>query len=145
MVPAFRQHATLQTRQAYLRGLSHSASAALLLVFASGAFDAWRALGGTTDSVWAGITRSPWGHLLELKLAFVLLAVGCGALNRLVYLPRLNREDRAVTLPSEREERYAALYLTIARIISIEALLMVVVLACAAWLSQSSPAGSLPN
>jgi putative copper resistance protein D len=141
VLPTFRQHARLQARQAYLRGLSNSASAALLLVLASGAFNAWRGLGARTDALWGGLTQTTWGHILEFKLVLIVLAIACGALNRFVYLPRLNREDAAVTLPWEREDRYAALYQRVSRIISIEALLMVAVLVCAAWLSQSAPVG----
>jgi putative copper resistance protein D len=123
-----------------LRGLSRSAAAALLLVLASGAFNAWRGLGSSPGSWWAGLAYSPWGHLLALKLALTALVIGCGALNRLVYLPRFEREDPRLSLPWEREDRFAALYATISRIVTLEAGLMALVLACAAWLAQSAPA-----
>ena len=140
VLPAFAQHAALPARQAYLRGLSRSAAAALLLVLASGAFNAWRGLGSSPGSWWAGLAYSPWGHLLALKLALTALVIGCGALNRLVYLPRFEREDPRLSLPWEREDRFAALYATISRIVTLEAGLMALVLACAAWLAQSAPA-----
>jgi copper resistance protein D len=106
--------------------LSNVSLVAALLVLVTGAFNAVRGSGGSL----VAIEQSTWGHVLELKLALVALALVLGGLNRFSALPRLRRT--ASTMDAH----------TFTNLIYLEALLMLGVFAAAAVLSHSVPASA---
>ncbi|KXU90695.1 copper resistance protein CopD [Caballeronia megalochromosomata] len=107
--------------------MSQAASTALVLVILTGAFNAWRGVGGSL----AALTASVWGHVLLVKIALVALALAFGALNRWSALPRLQRS--ASTMDAH----------TVINVMRIEALTMAGVFVAAAVLSHSVPGSAL--
>jgi putative copper resistance protein D len=102
--------------------LSNVATATFAIAIAAGGFDAYRGLGGSL----APVTESLWGELLIVKLIVVISAVAIGAMNRLVYLAGMKSGDIAA------RDGFM-------RLLTVEALLMVVVLSAASVLGHSIP------
>ena len=105
----------------YAQRLSTMATAALAAVVATGAAMAWHGLGGSLAPL-APASATAWGIALDVKLALVAIAVALGGFNRLVVLPRM---PGAAT-------RFA-------RVLRVEAVVMLGVLAVAAWLAGGEP------
>jgi copper resistance protein D len=103
--------------------LSNVSLVSALLVLATGAFNGVRGSGGSL----AAVELTAWGHVLELKLALVALALVIGGLNRFSALPRLRRTASTVDAH------------TFSNLIYLEALVMLGVFAAAAVLSHSVP------
>jgi copper resistance protein D len=103
--------------------MSHAAMVAVALVLATGAFNAWRGIGGSVSV----LTMSTWGHALLAKLALIAAALAFGALNRWRALPRLQRT--ASTMDAH----------TVINVMRIEALAIVGVFVAASVLSHSVP------
>ncbi len=108
--------------------VSYVAALALVVVVATGLFNAQRGLGGSL----APLSGSGWGHVLTLKGALVLLAVLLGALNRTLALPRLRRT--ASTTDAH----------TFNNVLHLEALVMIGIFIVAAVLAHMAP-GSMPS
>lgn len=102
--------------------LSQSVSIALAVVILSGIYNSWKGLGGSLSP----LPNSDWGRMLILKLSFVLLALGQGVRVRL-----LLRTGGPWT-PSRT--------MTMRRWVRIEALCMLLVFICSAWLASLPPA-----
>lgn len=107
----------------YLRRLSLLAMLTFAIAIATGMANAWRGLGSSL----APLTTSLWGELLLAKLVAVGIVVILGAINRLAHLAHRNAIDRP-TLQ------------VFMRLLSCEAVLMIVVLAAASVLGHSMPA-----
>jgi putative copper resistance protein D len=135
VLPELRKHATREQQLSYVNGLSHSAAAALLVVLASGGFNAWQETAGSL----AGLTLSSWGHILEFKLALVVVVLVGAAINRLVFLPRLLHNAATLRSDLAAQDRFDAAYVTFLRLLTLEAGLMVGLLATAAFLGHSAP------
>lgn len=105
--------------------LSNLATFTFLIAIATGLLNAYRGLGGTL----APLTSSLWGQLLEAKLIIVAVAITIGAINRFVHLRHM-RAGNPAALP------------VFMRLLTIEAVLLVLVLAVAATLGHSIPAAA---
>jgi putative copper export protein/mono/diheme cytochrome c family protein len=129
-----------------MRRFSRLAACCLLVVALSGAYGAWLQL-PAVSALW----QTVYGRVLAVKVLFVVCLAGCGAINRYVVLPRLGARRRSGVLARlfrlgrlallgpacrERAPRGAGL----ARHLTREALLGVVVFACTAALVESTPA-----
>jgi putative copper resistance protein D len=118
---------TSVTRGALIRTadrVSATSLIAFIVVVATGLFAAERGLGGELSA----LRTSPWGHVLALKLALVLLAVLFGGLNRISVLPRLRRS--ASTADAH----------TFNNVLHLEAFLILAVFIVASVLAQTAPA-----
>jgi putative copper resistance protein D len=102
----------------YAARLSSVATWALAVVALTGAWSAWRGLGGSV----APLASSTWGQVLDVKLALVAATVALGGFNRFVVLPTLPRA-----------------WPRFARILRLEAALLAAVLVAAALLSNGEP------
>lgn len=93
------------------------------VVIVAGVFDAIRGTGGSV----AALVHSTWGHVLLLKVALVVFALGLGALNRFSALPRLRR---TASTADARD---------FANVLYLEALVMIGVFVVAAALAHGAP------
>ena len=84
----------------YATRLSMLAGAALAGVVATGVLSAWHGLGGALAPL-EPATATPWGSVLDVKLALVATAVALGGFNRVVVLPAL-RATPAAAAPWRR-------------------------------------------
>jgi copper resistance protein D len=105
----------------YARRLSQLATAALGGVVLTGAASAWHALGGSLAPL-APAQASPWSLALEAKLALVAFAIALGGFNRIVVMPAL-----------------PAAWPRFARVLRVEAVVLLAALAAAAWLAGGEP------
>lgn len=103
-------------RSAWVGRLSATATVALALVVASGAWIAWRA----TDGFGAPLRGTPWFGLLLAKLVLVGLAAALGAFNRFFGLPPLR-----VALAAARVAPGLAAQTRFTRVLRVEAGLLV--------------------
>ncbi len=101
--------------------LSRLATAALAGVVVTGVASAWHGLGGSLAPL-APESGSSWGWLLDAKLALVACAAALGAFNRFVVMRGL---------PSAS--------LRFARVLRVEAVVLLAVLVAAAWLANGEP------
>ena len=112
----------------YVESLSRSATLALVGIFATGLFNAWRNLGGISELV-----SNAYGITLLIKLTLVSGAVLLGGANRFVVMPgliaSLRRGDAAADKSMQK----------FTWILRIEAVVLVAVLLMAAILSATSP------
>ena len=119
-------------RKRYIAALSHSATIALAGIFLTGLASAWRGLGSP-----ANVVGNPYGTTLLVKLALVLVAAALGGLNRFVVMPSLLAQLRkgagaggaAGLAPNRR----------FARVLQVEAVVLMAALAAAAFLSSTPP------
>ena len=112
----------------YVESLSRSATLALVGIFATGLFNAWRNLGGI-----GALVSDAYGITLLIKLALVLGAVLLGGANRFVVMPGL-----IAALRSGDAGAGKAMY-KFTQILRVEAVVLVAVLLTAAMLSATSP------
>jgi putative copper resistance protein D len=117
--------------------LSSLATAALALVVATGALQAWRALEGS----WSPLASSAWGHVLDTKLALVVLAVLLGGVNRFAGLPALAAAAPAGVPASPAQARALGRFVCILRV---EAVVLLAALVAAATLANMEPPGAWP-
>jgi putative copper resistance protein D len=103
--------------------LSQTVTVSLAIVIASGLYNSWKGLGGSLSP----LPHSPWGRMLLLKLGFVLLVLGHGTRVRFLLRTHYPWTPRHTMI--------------MRRWIRVEALLMLVVLLCSAWLANLPPAG----
>ncbi len=111
----------------YASRLSSLATMALVLVLVTGALAAWHGLGGSLAPL-SPRTGSTWGLVLDAKLAGVALAIALGGFNRVVTLPAL----RSATGQDASWRRFA-------RVLRVEAVVMLAVLVAAALLGNGEP------
>ena len=104
------------------RRLSRTVTIALIIVFLSGVYNAWKGLAGSLSP----LSHTAWGPVLMLKLCFVLLTFFHGARVRL--LLQENRSSKSVRIP------------LINRWPRAEAFLMLFVLVVSACLANLPPA-----
>jgi putative copper resistance protein D len=102
----------------YAARLSTVATWALVVVALTGAWSAWRGLGGSLTP----LASSPWGEMLDVKLALVAGAMALGGFSRFVVLPAMPRA-----------------WPRFARVLRIEAVLLAAVLLAAALLANGEP------
>lgn len=101
--------------------LSALATASLAALLLTGAASAWHALGGSLAPL-APAQASPWSIELEVKLALVAAAIALGAFNRFVVLRAL-----------------PGAWPRFARVLRVEAVVLLAVLVAAAWLAGGEP------
>lgn len=107
--------------------LSQTVTVALAVVILSGIYNAWKGLGESLSL----LPTSAWGQTLALKVLLVLLALGHGVRVRLL----LSRCDPWSQSRTNRMRRW----------IRSEAILMILVLVCSAWLANLPPADMSDN
>lgn len=105
----------------YGKLLSRTVSWALLAIFVSAVYTADRELNGALSGLW----RSDWGKILMTKIAFVSLALVLGACTRFRCVQRSATSRRAALM---------------VRLMRVEALVMIVVLALSGTLANTPPA-----
>ncbi|KFC63475.1 Copper resistance protein D [Massilia sp. LC238] len=113
---------------AYVDALSRSATVALVGIFVTGAISTWRVL-----ETPANLFGNPYGTTLLIKIGLVLCAAALGGFNRFVVMPSLLR-----SLQQQGQEARAASG-RFARILQVEAIVLVAVLIAAAFLTSTSP------
>jgi len=101
--------------------LSALAAASLAALLLTGAASAWHALGGSLAPL-APAQASPWSIGLEVKLALVAVAIALGAFDRFVVLRAL-----------------PGAWPRFARVLRVEAVVLLAVLVAAAWLAGGEP------
>lgn len=115
-------------RARYIEALSRSATIALAGIVATGVVSALRGLGGIGN-----VVGNPYGTTLLVKLGLVAGAAALGGLNRFTVMPALLSQLRASgATATDAHRRFA-------RILHIEAVLLVAVLLAAAFLSSTPP------
>ncbi|MFX1695478.1 copper resistance D family protein [Paraburkholderia sp. A1RO-5L] len=118
-------------KAAFCSALSHLATAALVFVLVTGFYNAVQ----DTAQASAPLLRTEWGRLLAVKLASVALATLLGGWNRVAILPNL------LVLAERNDPDCPAAQRRFDGVLSIEALIMLAVLALAAVLGHMSPTG----
>lgn len=117
--------------EAFCTRLSHLATMALAVVILTGIYNAMQ----DTAHLTAPLLSVLYGRVLALKLVFVALAVLLGGYNRMVYLPRLH------ATAAEGGAAYRNAQRRFDRLLAVEAVAMVAVLAVAGVLGHTSPSG----
>jgi putative copper resistance protein D len=119
-----------RARAAYVASLSSSATFALTGIFVTGLYAVWRGADG-----WANLLGNPWGNILAVKVLLVGVAAALGGFNRFVVMPPwLARESAGDAAAAAFPARFR-------RIVRIEAVVLLAVVALAAWLASTSPPG----
>lgn len=112
----------------YVEALSTSATVALIGIFITGVLSAWRGLGGIGN-----VVGSLYFTTLLLKVALVLSAAALGGLNRFIVMPKMLAQLRTAPRSSHAAGK------GFARVLQIEAVILIAVLVAAAFLSSTSP------
>ncbi|QCP51983.1 CopD family protein [Trinickia violacea] len=123
--------AAAEHRAAFCTELSHLATSALLVVLITGFYNVMQ----DTEQASVPFFGMAWGWIILAKLACVAAAVALGGWNRVLVLPDLHaqaRQDGSAFMAAQG--RFDAW-------LSIEALVMLAVLAIAAVLGHTSPTG----
>jgi putative copper resistance protein D len=112
---------------AFVQSLSDAATFALILLFATGAYNGWRGVNSAGNLV-----GSLYGQILLLKLALVLVAAALGGHNRFFQMPSLlaSLTNASSTSPVRHLKRFAA-------VLHVESLVLAGVLVAAAVLVSS--------
>jgi putative copper resistance protein D len=119
-----------RARAAYVASLSASATLALAGIFVTGLYASWRNLGGLGN-----LLGNPYGNTLVAKLLLVGAAALLGGFNRFAVMPPwLARESAGAAAPAQLPRRFR-------RVLQVEALVLLAVVAAAAWLASTSPPG----
>jgi len=108
--------------------LSTLAAAALALVLATGAFNAWHQIAG-----WSALWTTDYGRALQVKLAAVSLMMAIGATNRFFIVPAIERWAQ------QTADGGGAPALRFLRVLRLDAAVFVFVLACASVLGSQVP------
>jgi putative copper resistance protein D len=112
----------------YVAALSRSATVALAGIVVTGAISAWRVLDSPADLV-----GNPYGGTLLVKLALVLCAAALGGANRFLVMPALLAALQGAGQPQRMASR------RFARILQLEAAILLGVLIAAAFLTSTPP------
>lgn len=121
---------------AVVRRFSTIAAIGLGLAAATGIYNAWRALDD-----WQALWTSHYGHILDVKLALVILMALLGATNRFRHVPRIAKAAR------DRLGQISSLprsFRLLATTTAAEALLTLAILAAVALLLHAMPPAALP-
>ncbi|WP_244818540.1 copper resistance D family protein [Caballeronia sp. Lep1P3] len=116
----------------FVQSLSDTATVALLILFATGAYNGWRSV----DSP-VGFVASGYGQILMLKLGLVLIAAALGGHNRFFEMPQLLAALQGGSL---REAEPALKRFS--RVLHVESIVLVAVLIAAAVLVSSPLPGT---
>jgi copper resistance protein D len=117
---------------AFVQSLSDAATGALVALFITGAYNAWRGVGSP-----ANLFDSWYGRLLILKLALVLIAAALGGHNRFFEMPHLmaSLKSRSSIYPARPLKRFAT-------VLHVESWVLAGVLVAAAVLVSSPLPGT---
>ncbi|MBN4667716.1 CopD family protein [Pandoraea nosoerga] len=129
VIPGWR-HWPVGARAAYGERLSSIATLAMFVALVTGGFNAWRTL-GETPSLWFATPNAPYVSWLGTKLLLVACAAMLGAWNRWRLLPRLALDAGEKPLDTS----------AFARVVGVEALVLVMVMSLAAKLGTTLPPG----
>jgi copper resistance protein D len=121
VVPYLAEFADPTALWSYGNLLSRTVTWALLAIFVSAVYTSDRELNGALSGLW----RSAWGRILMTKIAFVSIALVLGACTRFQCVRRSASSQRAAL---------------VVRLMRVEALLMIVVLALSGTLANTPPA-----
>jgi putative copper resistance protein D len=117
-----------RARTAYVASLSSSATFALIGIFVTGIYAAWRSLGDLGN-----LFGNPYGNTLVAKFLLVGIAAVLGGFNRFFVMPNwLVRESAGKAVPELLPVRFK-------RVLWIEAIVLLAVVLLAAWLASTSP------
>jgi copper resistance protein D len=116
-------------RGRYLASMSNWASAALVGILATGAYNSYRVLGSVRELV-----NTDYGHVLVFKLVFVLLAIALGGYNKVIGLPLGLAPDEEPAKSRRGLRRVIA-------VLRVESVALFLVLAAAAVMTNSAPPG----
>ncbi|WP_193101466.1 copper resistance D family protein [Burkholderia sp. Z1] len=121
------------TGASFVQSLSDASTVALIVLFATGAYNGWRGI----DTP-ANLLASSYGQILLLKLALVLIAAALGGHNRFFGMPKLLSElkDPAAAMPAGPLRGFGA-------VLRIEAVVLGGVLMVAAVLASSALPGTV--
>ncbi|AWV03103.1 copper resistance protein CopD [Burkholderia sp. JP2-270] len=121
------------TGASFVQSLSDASTYALIVLFATGAYNGWR---GVDTS--ANLLASTYGQILLLKFALVLTAAALGGHNRLFGMPKLLAalKDPSAAMPAGPLRRFGA-------VLRIEAVVLAGVLMVAAVLVSSALPGTV--
>lgn len=111
----------------FVASLSTSATVALVGIFVTGILSAWRGLGSIDDAF-----GNPYGTTLFIKVGLVLSAAALGGLNRFVVMPKLLAQLRMPKPNGSAGRKFA-------RVLQVEACILVAALVAAAFLSSTPP------
>jgi putative copper resistance protein D len=125
VLPALHRAEQNEAIVAFLRKLSRTVTAALVLIVLSGIYNSYRGLDGSM----APLLRTQWGGLLDIKVFLVCIAVAMGASNRRMLC-------RSQALSAQQISRLAV-------VLRVEGVMMVFILLMSALLANSPPASSL--
>ena len=117
----------------YLARLSRLATAALALVMLTGGATAWHEAGGRIGTLLPAAGASAWTWTLDVKLVLVGVAVALGGFNRFATLPPLVAALASSGAPVDAPWR------RFARILRVEAVVLLAVLVAAAVLANGEP------
>ncbi|KFX64453.1 copper resistance D family protein [Paraburkholderia fungorum] len=117
---------------AFIQSLSDAATLALVILFATGAYNGWRGVRSPGD-----LLESGYGQILLLKLALVFVAAVLGGHNRFFEMPKLlaSLKNASSTSPVKPLKRFAA-------VLHIESVVLAGVLVAAAVLVSSPLPGT---
>lgn len=119
-----------RARAAYVGSLSSSATIALSGIFVTGIYAAWRSIDG-----WANLFGNPYGNILVAKVLLVGVAAAMGGFNRLFVVPPwLARESAGDVADEIFPARFK-------RVLCVEAVVLLAIVALAAWVASTSPPG----
>lgn len=147
VLPALRGNTppTPETIANAVLALSRLSAIALALVISSGIYNAWLQV-GTWDALWT----TTYGQTLLIKVGFVLLMMALGAHHRYASVPALQRwaklEPPHYLLPLSRlfkTDPPDAAPSSFQKTLRVEAVLLIIILALAATLSQQTPAAHM--
>jgi putative copper resistance protein D len=119
------------SRVRFCTHLSHLATGALAVVIVTGIYNATQ----DTAHLTAPLLSVLYGRVLTLKLLFVTSAVLLGGYNRMIYLPRLQHTA------ADGGQAYSDAQRSFDRLLAVEAIAMLAVLAIAGVLGHTSPSG----
>ncbi|KVF24584.1 CopD family protein [Burkholderia cepacia] len=121
------------TGASFVQSLSDASTYALIVLFATGAYNGWRGVNAP-----ANLLASTYGQILLLKLALVLIAAALGGHNRFFGMPKLLAalKDPAAAMPAVSLKRFGT-------VLRIEAVVLGGVLMVAAVLVSSALPGTV--
>ncbi|RQS17511.1 copper resistance protein CopD [Burkholderia sp. Bp8992] len=121
------------TGASFVQSLSDASTHALVVLFATGAYNGWRGVDTPVN-----LLASTYGQILLLKLALVLIAAALGGHNRFFGMPKLLAalKDPAAAMPAVALQRFGA-------VLRIEAVVLGGVLMVAAVLVSSALPGTV--
>jgi putative copper resistance protein D len=124
ILPELLHTQQIEAIRQFARRLSQTVTIALVLIVLTGVYNSYRGLGGSL----VPLADTQWGILLDIKIVLVCLAITMGAFNR--QMLQANR-----SLPALQAGR-------LARVLQIEAIVMMLVLGVSAFLANSPPVSS---